>query len=239
MKRDSIKNYHLLNAYRAIKNGNSTILSLSKILKLNHSSVSRIIKTLIHIGIVEKEHLTTGYGHPIYNYKISDKQHCLYIEKRPNIYAIISISANGTPGEQIKFPKKFAYLGPSNSLSYAIETIRKREHHKYCRSIFLTGDSLEEITPDNDIEVTSIEELILKAYSNEDKIYYIKFYDNCYISAYSHIHKTDKSFDYSKKVLPFDQYIEVTDENKYVSILGALKLITDKLIEKYLLESDF
>lgn len=239
MKRDKTKNYHLLKAYKAIKNGISTLSEISSILDLNLGSTSIILKMLLNLKIIEKENIHINQGHPIHKYRVSDTHHCLYIDKRPEIYALVSITATGFAYTHAKFPKRFMYLGPSNSLSYALKNLRRNEFHKYCRSIYLAGDNLDEIKPDNDIIITSEKDLILSNYQDKEKIYYIKLNNKYYISVYSHVHETETTYKNVKKVLPTVEYIEITDENKYLIIFESLKNKTDKLIENYLLELKF
>lgn len=239
MKKDKIKNYHLLKAYRAIKNGLLTLNEISIFLDLNLGATSVLLKKLVNLKIIEKENIPISHGHPIHKYRISDNHHCLYIDKRPDIYALVSVTANGIAHTRAKFPKRFMYLGPSTSLSYMLNNLRKMDAHKYCRSIYLAGDNLEEIKPDVDVITTSVEELILSAYVDKDKVYYIKLKDKCYVSVYSHTHETDMSYKYVQKVLPIDEYIEITEENKYIIIFESLKRLTDKLIEKYIIDLDF
>lgn len=229
-------NYLLLDIYRAIKDGYTTTDSLLTRFKLSRSSLCKKLKILKDHNIIEKRYAPASpQGKPSYVYNVSDMHHCLFIEKRSNMFALISISANGKPYAHTKIPSTFALLSPSNTLKFLLKAVRKNKYHKNCRAIYLTGDELDNFIVDDDIEIISIEKLIFIAYRDQKKIYYLDINNKSYLSIYSNLQEAHESYELSSRVLKIDKYVKFTDESKYEVLFEALKLRTNNLIEEYIL----
>jgi hypothetical protein len=226
MELHSLRKDNTVKVLYSIQNGNDTIANISNDTALSQMSVSKIVKELIAKNILEiTKPKRSISGRRTMKFSISNRFYVAYAEEHEGGFCVIMINAKEDAVDRFDIQHRIGEIG-------YIRTFTKfvlRKDYRDCVGVFMDfSNPNPPRIPTNFIKMSKTE-IIINAFSDENKIIFFKTKDNLILSIYGKTIYSNCSVEDAKKVLPMDELYEI-DENKYDLLFQAMAKLTVKRI---------
>ena len=217
--------------YRSIVNKTKTVDEIAKETEISKLTVSKILSDLISKRIVTKIRnvkISRG-GRPNVYYGLNDHYFTALLLSNNGNLDLYYISPNYNNTVTKIDTIKNIDGDESNAAAYTLGFIGK--NNEKCLQKIIMGDALEKFNNTNDAIILTIDDLLLNAYSDEEKAVFIE-YDGGKILIN---HRKAKAVSLTKEeiseILDIDVYCDLRGKSEKDIIFIALKKFTTKLIE--------
>ena len=174
-------------------------------------------------------------GRRTYIYEASRNYFCYFIEKQEDHFSIIAIDTSGIAIDRFDYKLNFEKRTENGVLNDCIlKVISRRPNYKYCMSIYLLGDDIDNLESfELPIIKISKEKLIAISLSKPTTTSLFEFDNKIIISLYSHLQYPTVDKETLCKAINFDEiysffgklYFECFDSLKRIAAINLENII--------------
>jgi len=216
-------------------NGEMNIEELMGKMGLSHVTIRKIGNQLCDMKYLRSFIKNDGkIGRRSHYFVISNRPYSVYMYEDKYSYIIIGLNSYSNVIVRHDYIKRgnVSYL---ENLKNAILSITSRPEYLYCLQIY--GNCFEESEknfPDF-IKSIRLKRFITENMCSDDEMVIVEFHDECYLSAYGHIHNKKADKDVLLKALNCDRVISYKD---YIldGLIVALQYTNLKIMRKNIIE---
>ena len=234
MKHTELRNQNALILFKSVKKGNTTVEEIMKDTGFSHVTVKKLGKLLTDNRILKLYTLVKGKrGRPTYHFKLSNDVFSAFMLEDPYSYMLIAINAYSNVVFRHDYIKRLSFTFERN-LHRAVRSVSARPDYLCCFNYFANCDEASNVLLPDYVEAVDLKELIVRSVCDPDIIVAVEFEDECFISMYGRIHKTDAKIKGILRVIKPDKIISYK-KDILEGLFDALEKATIKKMEEKIL----
>lgn len=229
-----MRNQNALKVFEAVTEKARSIENIMEITGLSHVTVRKVGNLLCDLSYLRSYTVITDKpGRRNQYYMLSDKLFSIYMFEDKYSYMIIGIDAYGHIKLRYDYIKRTRYTYDENFYE-AIKSITSRPEYIHCLNIYANCfDASIALFPDFVTQVR-LKRFITENLASPDKAVIIEFENECYLSLYGHINKTNANPSQIQEIFPCDYTLSFIPEPVY-GMFSALRYSNIRAIKNYIL----